>query len=687
MTEVFSYHEAFSRNIGWVTPKEQEILRHKRIAIAGMGGVGGIHLLTLARLGIGAFQIADFDMFDIVNFNRQVGATVSSIGKPKVEILAGMAKDINPELDIRIFPEGVNQNNLSDFFAEVDLYVDGLDFFAFSARQATFAACAKLGIPAITAAPLGMGAALLNFLPGKMTFEEYFHWGDLPEDEKALRFLLGLAPTGLHTRYLVDPSTINLAARRGPSTIIGCQLCAGVAATEALKILLNRGKVLAAPHGLHFDAYRNKLVHTWRPGGNSHPIQRLGLSIARRRLSKQNGVTDAESTESSSRNTDAPSPLAGAEKTVQPSIIEQILDLARWAPSGDNTQPWRFEIIDDHHVVVHGFDTRDHCVYDLDGHPSQIALGALLETISIAATGHGLHAIITRRAEMLETKPTFEVHFVPDQNLKPDPLVPYIPYRSVQRRAMQTRPLSQREKQALEAAIGGKQVILWLEGAAKRWAAARLMFGNAKLRLTLPEAYQVHRGIIQWNARFSEDRVPDQALGLDSMTLRIMHWVMGSWQRVKFFNTFLAGTWAPRIQMDLIPGIACAAHFVIIADHAPESIDDYVSAGRAVQRFWLTATKLGLQLQPEMTPLIFSRYARDGIKFSAVPQMSSQSQKIALQLKGLIGKDNSAFAVFMGRIGSASAPESRSLRLSLARLKWKGMQKQPWELGEQEHDS
>ena len=138
MTEAFSYHQAFSRNMGWVTVQEQEILRHKRIAIAGMGGVGGVHLLTLARLGIGAFHIADFDVFDIVNFNRQIGATVSSLGKPKVEVLSEMAKDINPELNIRIFPEGINEN-LSEFFNGVDLYVDGLDFFAFSARQKTFA--------------------------------------------------------------------------------------------------------------------------------------------------------------------------------------------------------------------------------------------------------------------------------------------------------------------------------------------------------------------------------------------------------------------------------------------------------------------------------------------------------------------------------------------------------------------
>ena len=284
MSDAFSYSAAFARNIGWVTQQEQQILRGKRIAIAGMGGVGGVHLLTLARLGIGAFHIADFDRFDIANFNRQVGATVSSIGRPKADVLAAMARDINPELKLEIFPEGVGSSNLPQFLEGVDVYIDGLDFFAFNAREITFAACAAAGIPAVTVAPLGIGSALLTFLPGKMSFEEYFLWRGRTDDEKALRFLVGLAPAGLHRRYLVDPSAVNLAERRGPSTIMACQICAGIAAAETLKILLGRGKVLAAPHGLQFDAYRNKLVRTWRPGGNSHPLQRLALAIGRRQF-------------------------------------------------------------------------------------------------------------------------------------------------------------------------------------------------------------------------------------------------------------------------------------------------------------------------------------------------------------------------------------------------------------------
>ncbi|MCU0894684.1 MAG: hypothetical protein MUD06_10245, partial [Rhodospirillales bacterium] len=141
-------------------------------------------------------------------------------------------------------------------------------------------------IPAVTAAPLGMGAAVLTFLPGRMTFEEYFRLEGQPREEQLIRFLVGLSPAMLQRAYLVDRSAVDLLAGRGPSTPMACELCAGVAATEALKILLGRGKVLAAPWGYQFDAYRSRLARTWRPGGNRHPLQWLAARIARSVLSR-----------------------------------------------------------------------------------------------------------------------------------------------------------------------------------------------------------------------------------------------------------------------------------------------------------------------------------------------------------------------------------------------------------------
>jgi hypothetical protein len=282
----FNYDKAFSRNIGWVTEAEQVKLRQSRIGIGGLGGVGGVHLLTLARLGIGKFSIADFDVFDIVNFNRQVGATVQSLERSKIEVLSEMALDINPALELRTFPKGINEDCLDEFLDGVDVYVDGLDFFAFSARRMTFAACERKGIPVVTAAPLGLGTALLVFGPGGMPFEDYFGFEGCDEMEMAIRFLVGLSPAMLQRGYVVDMSRINLAERRGPSCIASCQLCAGVAAVEVLKLALNRQGVKLAPWGSQFDAYRMRYVKTWRPGGHRNPLQRLMQFLVTQQLKK-----------------------------------------------------------------------------------------------------------------------------------------------------------------------------------------------------------------------------------------------------------------------------------------------------------------------------------------------------------------------------------------------------------------
>lgn len=283
----FEYATAFARTVGWVTREELQRLRGSRVAIAGLGGVGGSHLLTLARLGIGHFRISDFDRFELHNMNRQAGAACSRVGRAKVEVLAEMAQDINPELEVRSFPEGVGPENLDAFLEGVEVYVDGLDFFAFQARREVFKACRRKGIPAVTVAPLGMGAALLNFAPKGMSFDRYFDLRDgLSDEELSVRFMMGLAPAMLHMSYLADPDAVDLAAQRGPSTPMACELCAGVMGTEVLKILLQRGRVTWAPRGVHFDAYRQRLARTWRPGGNRNPLQRLLIFVARQRLAR-----------------------------------------------------------------------------------------------------------------------------------------------------------------------------------------------------------------------------------------------------------------------------------------------------------------------------------------------------------------------------------------------------------------
>lgn len=348
------------------------------------------------------------------------------------------------------------------------------------------------------------------------------------------------------------------------------------------------------------------------------------------------------------------------------TVLHQIIDLARWAPSGDNTQPWRFVLAPPDQLELHGHDTRADTVYDLEGEASQLSLGALLCNLDLAASCHGMAMQVQRRPHAPVERPVFDLQFTP-AGRQSDPLAAHIRTRSVQRRAMHTRPLSPDQRGRMEAAAGPGHRIVWLAGGAQRWAVARLLFANAGLRLELPEAFAVHQRVIAWNSSESEDRIPDLALGASWPTRQMMRFGLASWARVHFLNRFLAGTWLPRIELDLIPSLACAAHYLLVADQEPAGIDDFLAAGQAVQRVWLTATADGLWQQPEMTPLIFARYARRGTRFTADSRLASRAGELGRALQALVGPQASR-AVWMGRLGQGPAPTARSTRLPLSVL-------------------
>ena len=287
---MFNYEEAFSRNIGWVTEAEQQKLRQTKVAIGGLGGVGGDHATVLSRLGIGKFNISDLDDYDVANFNRQAGANMSTIGKAKAAVMEETIQGINPEAEITNFAQGITEENLEEFLDGVDIYVDSLDIFALEIRRKVFRRCYEKGIPTITAAPLGMGTAFLIFMPGQMTFDQYFNIKDAApnatEGEKEqlfadniIKFIVGVAPACLQRHYLAQRTSVNFFKKKVPSTCMGISLAAGVLCSNVLKIVLDRGNIICAPRGMHYDAYLNKAVKTWRPFGNKNPLQRYMLKL------------------------------------------------------------------------------------------------------------------------------------------------------------------------------------------------------------------------------------------------------------------------------------------------------------------------------------------------------------------------------------------------------------------------
>jgi hypothetical protein len=265
-------------------------------------------------------------------------------------------------------------------------------------------------------------------------------------------------------------------------------------------------------------------------------------------------------------------------------------------------------------------------------------------------------------------RPVYDVTLKLRPGRDADALLPYIESRTVQRRPMRTTPLTEAQREALRTAPGPGCEVRFFESFSERSAIAGLLWDNAHIRLTCPEAYEVHRRVIEWNARFSKDRMPEQAVGVDPLTAKLMRWVMQSWKRVDFFNRYLLGTLGPRIQLDFIPALLCAAHVLVRPKTPPSTLADYVDAGIAMQRLWLTASALGLHLQPEMTPLIFRWYARQGRSFSRSPGVVREASTLADRFERLVGAQPGDGFAFFCRVGSSTTPRSRSLRKELAEL-------------------
>ena len=99
----FTYEEMVTRNAGFVTSDEQQRLRDARVFVCGVGGMGGAALQSLVRAGVGHFTIADMDVFEVSNLNRQVFATMSTVGIGKVEATVAALKGINNDVSVTAY--------------------------------------------------------------------------------------------------------------------------------------------------------------------------------------------------------------------------------------------------------------------------------------------------------------------------------------------------------------------------------------------------------------------------------------------------------------------------------------------------------------------------------------------------------------------------------------------------------
>ena len=391
---------AFARNLGLIGYAEQRRLLETRVAIAGLGGVGGSHLMALTRSGIGAFSLADYDVFSPANINRQYGSDLAGFNRPKIEVMVERALSVNPFLDLRCFASGIADDTLEEFLDDADIVVDGLDFFAQDIRRKLFNRALEKGLPVVTAAPAGYSCSLLVFMPGGMNYDRYFGVSDTTgEMERLLRFGMGIAPRATHLRYM-DRRFVDFAGGRLPSLDIGCELCAAMTASEVMRIVLTGRATARIPFSCQFDARRRLLRKPVLFLGMDGPVQRLKLAVARRLLTPPDATVR--------RPPEHPGVIP-AGRAVTRKAFRYMVSAGMAAPSGDNVQPWRFSL-GENRIDIMLDRIADQSFFNVRQAASLLACGAAVQNMVFAAGSLGLECrtefFPTARDEGVKTEPT-----------------------------------------------------------------------------------------------------------------------------------------------------------------------------------------------------------------------------------------------------------------------------------------
>lgn len=271
------FYQMFTdRNLGILTVEQQKIISETMVAQAGVGGNSDV-ILTMAQLGFQHFTVADPDIYELSNFNRQMGADLTSLGKKKAHHMRDLIHMVNPWAEIRVLPEGVTEGNLNSFLENAQILIEAMDGQAARMKNRLVDTALERGIPVFTCPSPGWGAVLLFFDP---------------EDSPSLTELVGVPPSQRFLGYTQDdlgyrwalyfarmnylfllsdnglPKGVvpELYTSRSATPVISpaCRLRAALISSAVLKWLFRQEKLLCAPSVIHYDLFSNTVAEVKR---------------------------------------------------------------------------------------------------------------------------------------------------------------------------------------------------------------------------------------------------------------------------------------------------------------------------------------------------------------------------------------------------------------------------------------
>lgn len=338
--------------------------------------------------------------------------------------------------------------------------------------------------------------------------------------------------------------------------------------------------------------------------------------------------------------------------------IETILNKAVFAPSGDNSQPWRFEV-KNNEIRIFSLSEKDNPIFNFRSRGTLVAHGALLENIIIASSNFGYDAKFQIFPEPQNLNLTIRV-FLEESPKKQDSLFSSITTRATNRKKYASSPLIPGDKEKiLEAAHEAGGQVLLAEKKEDMESLGKAVSINEIIMLTHEELHKYFFGDIVW----SEDEEKRKRCGLYLKTMELappqvaIFKLLSNWRRAKILNLLGLPRFIAKENSKIYS--SGSAHGIIAVE---DNDTEFIGAGRIMQRVWLKATELGLSFHLITGVLYLAQRVNAGQEKMLLPWHIPLIVRAYGEIEKIFGVNGKTIAILF-RIGKGGEPSGRSSRL------------------------
>ena len=646
-----------NRNQHKITAAEQRTLGTKKVGIVGQS-VGQSVALTMAmERSLGEIRLADFDTLGLSNLNR-LRAGLHNLGVPKVYITAREIAEIDPFIVVKCYPDGVAQDTIDDFLLSggpLDLLIDecdSLDIKVWLRHHARYHRIPVLmetsdrGLVDIERFDLEPQRPIFHGLVGDLHPQEL---SGLSTSDKIPYVLQIIGEPTMSDRARASMLEVGQSIKTWPQLASAVTLGGGAAADVARR--MNLGTIRHS--GRYWVDVEEIVPNTVVPEPPPAP-EPENLPLADETMLAQVGHAGSFT----------PPPLRPA-----PALRERLVSAAVAAPSGGNSQPWRWLASNDALHLFHD-RSRSAAMPDFEHHAGYVALGAALENVVLAAHAEGLEAALRLfpSAEAPDLVASVGLYEGVVAGVEPhwrDELAAQIGVRHTNRRTQRTRLPAAMLAELTEAvrSVAGAELHLLAEDS-ELTSIGELVGEGDRLRFLDERCNRDLLSEIRWTPEEGE-RTRD-GLTLDNLELgrgdRAALQMLRSWRSLRLVRAWNGGRGFVRGSLQSIT-TSGAVGLLTMPGTRPL---DYLHGGRAVERMWLVAQAQGLAVQPMTAlPYMFARvFQGDGLGLD--PTTTAALQRLRAPYLRLFPGAEQTAEVLLFRISQAEPTPARALRRELA---------------------